>query len=44
MKGTRSNNYWSILEVTESRTTPSAFTCPNSATETLGQGVKYVQS
>ena len=33
-----------FLDVTENRTTPLAFTSSNSATKTLGEGAKHVQS
>ena len=40
IKGTRNNNYWSILDVAEKIVTSPAFTYTNSATETLGLGVR----
>ena len=35
IKGIRNNNYWSIFDVIENRTTPLAFTCSKSTIETL---------
>ena len=42
IKVTQSNNYRSILDVIENRTTVTVFTCSKSTIETLGTGVKYV--